>query len=33
MQTRARLYELIDYEGYTRFDDGVFNFDLRNDRQ
>jgi methylisocitrate lyase len=28
MQTRARLYELIDYEQYTQFDSNVFNFDL-----
>ncbi|MFK4731533.1 methylisocitrate lyase [Agromyces mediolanus] len=26
MQHRAELYELIDYEGYNRFDSGVFNF-------
>ncbi|WP_378144862.1 methylisocitrate lyase [Cnuibacter sp. UC19_7] len=26
MQTRARLYELIDYEGYNAFDGSVFNF-------
>ena len=26
MQTRARLYELLDYEGYNAFDSGVFNF-------
>ena len=26
MQTRARLYELIDYEGYNRFDTSIFNF-------
>jgi methylisocitrate lyase len=26
MQTRQQLYELIDYEGYNRFDDSVFNF-------
>lgn len=32
MQTRARLYELVDYEGYSEFDDGVFTFDLRNNR-
>jgi len=32
MQTRARLYELIDYEGYSRFDEGIFTFDLRNNR-
>jgi methylisocitrate lyase len=28
MQTRARLYELLDYEGYNTFDTSVFNFDL-----
>ncbi|MCU1578986.1 MAG: methylisocitrate lyase [Rhodoglobus sp.] len=28
MQTRARLYELLDYEGYTAFDTSVFNFSL-----
>jgi methylisocitrate lyase len=32
MQTRARLYELVDYEGYAAFDDGVFTFDLRGNR-
>ncbi|WP_127792009.1 methylisocitrate lyase [Agromyces sp. LHK192] len=26
MQHRADLYELIDYEGYNRFDAGIFNF-------
>jgi len=26
MQTRARLYELLDYESYNVFDSGVFNF-------
>jgi methylisocitrate lyase len=26
MQTRARLYELLDYEGYNTFDNSVFNF-------
>lgn len=30
MQTRARLYELVDYEGYSSFDDGIFTFDLKN---
>lgn len=30
MQTRARLYELLDYEAYSAFDDGIFTFDLRN---
>ncbi|CAN5605542.1 methylisocitrate lyase [soil metagenome] len=28
MQTRARLYELLDYEGYNSFDNSVFNFQL-----
>ena len=28
MQTRARLYDLIDYEAYNRFDTGVFNFQI-----
>jgi len=32
MQTRSRLYELIDYEGYSRFDEGIFTFDLSNNR-
>ncbi|WP_285723807.1 methylisocitrate lyase [Psychromicrobium xiongbiense] len=26
MQTRARLYELVDYQGYNHFDSAVFNF-------
>ena len=26
MLTRARLYELVDYESYNRFDSSVFNF-------
>ncbi|MEE1622542.1 methylisocitrate lyase [Zafaria sp. Z1313] len=26
MLTRARLYELVDYEGYNGFDAGIFNF-------
>ena len=26
MQHRARLYELLDYEGYNAFDSSVFNF-------
>lgn len=30
MQTRARLYELLDYERYAQFDSGVATFDLRN---
>ena len=28
MQTRARLYELLDYEAYNEFDAGVFNFTI-----
>lgn len=28
MLTRARLYELVDYEGYNQFDSGVFNFQV-----
>lgn len=32
MQTRARLYELVDYEAYNSFDSGVFNFSLDNNR-
>ncbi|MBO0852396.1 MAG: methylisocitrate lyase [Nocardia sp.] len=26
MLTRSRLYELVDYEGYNRFDAGIFDF-------
>ncbi|MBS2540143.1 methylisocitrate lyase [Catenulispora sp. NF23] len=28
MQTRSRLYELLDYEAYSSFDSGVFDFTL-----
>lgn len=28
MQTRTRLYELVDYEAYNRFDTSVFNFQV-----
>ncbi len=28
MQTRADQYELLDYEGYAAFDDGVYTFSL-----
>lgn len=28
MMTRARLYELVDYESYNAFDAGVFNFEV-----
>jgi methylisocitrate lyase len=32
MQTRSRLYELVDYAAYAEFDAGVFTFDLSNNR-
>ncbi|QJU55783.1 methylisocitrate lyase [Herbiconiux sp. KACC 21604] len=32
MQTRARLYELLDYEAYNAFDTSVFNFDVPTGR-
>lgn len=32
MQTRADLYDLVDYEGYSSFDAGIYTFDLRNNR-
>ncbi len=28
MQTRSRLYELLDYESYNAFDTSIFNFDI-----
>ncbi|GFZ95701.1 methylisocitrate lyase [Nesterenkonia alkaliphila] len=28
MMTRARLYELVDYEAYSSFDSGIFDFDV-----
>jgi methylisocitrate lyase len=30
MQTRAELYELLDYEAYNQFDSEIFNFNLDN---
>ena len=33
MQTRARLYELLDYESYQRFDGSVFDFTVPGDPQ
>ncbi|MCU1546112.1 MAG: prpB [Homoserinimonas sp.] len=30
MQTRARLYELLDYEAYSAFDSNVYNFTLNH---
>jgi methylisocitrate lyase len=32
MQTRARLYELVDYAGYTAFDTNVFDFEVPTGR-
>ncbi|MHA7283715.1 methylisocitrate lyase [Arthrobacter sp. TMS2-4] len=32
MQTRSRLYELVDYEGYNRFDSSVFDFEIPGGR-
>jgi methylisocitrate lyase len=32
MQTRARLYELVDYAGYAAFDERVYTFDLAGNR-
>ena len=29
MQTRKELYQLIDYEGYSRFDKRIFDFELK----
>ena len=28
MLTRQRLYELVDYAGYGRFDTGIFDFEV-----
>jgi len=32
MQTRSRLYELVDYGGYSEFDADVYTFDLSTNR-
>lgn len=32
MQTRARLYDLVDYAAYSEFDAGIFSFDLGTNR-
>ncbi|WP_210481699.1 methylisocitrate lyase [Naasia sp. SYSU D00948] len=32
MQTRAELYDLLDYAEYNRFDDGIFDFSLEGHR-
>ena len=31
MQTRADLYDLVDYAAYNEFDTSVFNFDVERD--
>jgi methylisocitrate lyase len=33
MQTRAELYELLDYEGYNAFDSSIFNFTLTGNEE
>ncbi|WP_169979491.1 methylisocitrate lyase [Tautonia rosea] len=33
MQSRSELYNLLDYESYTRFDRDLFNFSLPRDEQ
>lgn len=33
MQTRAELYELLDYEGYNAFDSSIFNFTLTQNQE
>jgi methylisocitrate lyase len=33
MQTRARLYEIIDYAGYATFDESIFNFTIETKGQ
>ncbi|MCA9837998.1 MAG: methylisocitrate lyase [Trueperaceae bacterium] len=30
MQTRARLYELLEYEAYNKFDQSIYNFELKD---
>jgi methylisocitrate lyase len=30
MLTRTRLYDLVDYEAYNKFDSGIFNFQIPN---
>ena len=30
MQHRSRLYELVEYEDYGKFDEGIYNFSLKN---
>ena len=32
MQTRSRLYELLDYKSHESFDNSVFNFKLNKEQ-
>jgi methylisocitrate lyase len=32
MQTRARLYELLDYSAYNSFDTSIFDFEVPSAR-
>jgi methylisocitrate lyase len=32
MQTRSRLYEVVDYKKYAAFDESIFNFKLGEDQ-
>jgi methylisocitrate lyase len=32
MQTRAELYDLVDYAGYGEFDSGIYDFSLEGNR-
>lgn len=32
MQTRAQLYDLVDYAGYGEFDSGIYDFSLEGNR-
>jgi methylisocitrate lyase len=32
MLSRARLYDLVDYEAYNKFDSGIFNFQIPHTR-
>jgi methylisocitrate lyase len=31
MQTRSRLYEVLDYPAYNKFDDSLYNFKLNKE--
>jgi hypothetical protein len=32
MQTRSRLYEVLDYPAYNKYDESLYNFEL-SDKQ